>query len=136
MDQSSGTGGTRNNDQGNEDTSAAREHVHAAEENRDALEAQNRRTEATTPESVNTPIGEGRGTAGSGSAGGGNSGGGQGGMNATGGASATGSDRGNDDPSQARENVRSAEENRDALAAQNRRVEASAPDDIDTGPNR
>ena len=131
MDQSSGTGGTRNNDQRNEDTSAAREHVQAAEENRDALEAQNRRTEATTPESVNTPIGEGRGNAG-----GGTSGGGQGGMNATGGTNVTGSGRGNDDPSQARENVRSAEENRDALAAQNRRVEASAPDDVDTGPNR
>jgi hypothetical protein len=132
MDQSSGTGGTRNNDQGNEDTSAAREHVHAAEENRDALEAQNRRTEATTPESVNTPIGgAGGGNAGGGNAGGGTTtSGGQGGMNATGGT------RGNDDPSQARENVRSAEENRDALAEQNRRVEASAPDDIDTGPNR
>jgi hypothetical protein len=118
MDQSSGTGGTRNN-QGNEDTSQAREHVHAAEENRDALEAQSRRTEATAPDSVNTPIGGGSQNA---------SGGGQGGMNAA------GASRGNDDPSQARENLRNAEENRDALAEQNRRVEASAPDDIDTGP--
>lgn len=122
MDQNSGTGGGMRNGQGNEDTSAAREHVQAAEENRDALEAQNRRTEATTPESVNTPIG-GVGNASTTS-------GGQGGMSATGGP------RGNDDPSQARENVRSAEENRDALAAQHRRVEASAPDDVDTGPNR
>ncbi|HEU4562063.1 MAG TPA: hypothetical protein VFS20_29820 [Longimicrobium sp.] len=109
MDQNSGTRGMRN-DQGNEDTTEAREHVHAAEENRDALEAQNRRTEATAPDSVDTPIGSG-----------------------TNGMSATGTTRASDDPSQARENLRHAEENRDALAEQSRRVEASAPDDIDTG---
>ncbi len=119
MDQNSGTGGTRNN-QGSEDTSQAREHVHAAEENRDALEAQNRRTEATTPDSVDTPIG-----------GGGNgmnaAGGGQGGM------SAAGTTRASEDASQAREHVRNAEENRDALAEGTRRIQASAPDDVDSG---
>lgn len=35
------------NDQGNEDTTRAAEHTHNAQENRDALAAQNRRTEAT-----------------------------------------------------------------------------------------
>ena len=40
----------RTDRQASEDTSRAEEHVRNAEENRDALEAQNRRVEATAPE--------------------------------------------------------------------------------------
>ncbi len=40
-----------------EDTTANREHVHNAEENRDALAAQAERTRATAPAETATPIG-------------------------------------------------------------------------------
>jgi hypothetical protein len=43
-------------DQGSEDNTEATRHVRNAEENRDALEAQNRRTEATAPPEVREPI--------------------------------------------------------------------------------
>jgi hypothetical protein len=100
--------------QGSDDPSRAQEHVRAAEENRDALAAQNQRTASSTPGSVDMPRVDG--------------GGGQGGMSATGAGS-----QGSDDPSRAREHVRAAEENRDALADENRRVENSTPPDIGTG---
>jgi|GEM_PF-1911138 len=99
--------------QGSDDPSAAREHVRAAEENRDALAAQNQRTGSTTAGGVDMPWVEG---------------GRQGGMGATG---TTG--QASDDPSTAREHVRAAEENRDALADENRRVENSTPPDVSTG---
>jgi len=133
MDQDSGSGGGAS-----EDTSRAREHVHNAEENRDALAAQSRRTEATAT-GGDTPIGSqasgagpasGSRSAAGGSGASGESAGGTGGsglMNATGGNGGA-----SDDASQARENVRAAEENRDALADENRRVQGSVPPDVNT----
>ena len=41
---------------GSEDTSRAEEHVRNAEENRDALEAQKHRTDATTSDETDRPI--------------------------------------------------------------------------------
>lgn len=89
-----------------EDTTANREHVQNAEENRDALAAQAERTRATTPAETDTPIG---------------------GANRSG-SGGTGMD--NTDA------VRAAAENRDALAEENRRVAATTPDDVPlTGPD-
>ncbi|HEX6749418.1 MAG TPA: hypothetical protein VF092_19135 [Longimicrobium sp.] len=45
--------------------------------------------------------------------------------------SGNGDQRASEDPSQAREHVRNAEENRDALAAQSERTEATAPSSTD-----
>ncbi|HSU13210.1 hypothetical protein [Longimicrobium sp.] len=109
MDQFSGG----SNGQGSEDPSQAREHVRSAEENRDALEAQARRTEATAPDSVDQPI---RGLDPSQGQGGEMSGSG------TGGAS--------EDTSAAQSHVENAERNRDALEAQSRRVESTTPDEV------
>ncbi|HET7230632.1 MAG TPA: hypothetical protein VFJ16_11555, partial [Longimicrobium sp.] len=53
--------------------------------------------------------------------------GGPGSMNAGTGQTAS------DDPTQAREHIRAAEENRDALAEESRRIQGSAPDDVSTG---
>ncbi|HEX8691049.1 MAG TPA: hypothetical protein VF746_01305 [Longimicrobium sp.] len=110
MEQNLGGSGSRagGDGLGSEDASEAREHVRNAEENRDALEAQNRRTEATTPSHLQSdgPVG------------------GTGGMSAGG----AGQDQGSEDASRAREHVHEAEENRDALEAQNRRVEETAPE--------
>lgn len=125
MDQQSGTGmGNAGRGSGSEDASEARDHVRAAEENRDALAAQNRRTEATAPGGVETPIGNASGLNASGTSG--TSG-------ASGPLNTSGSSRASGDASEARENVRAAEENRDALADESRRVQASAPPDVDTG---
>jgi hypothetical protein len=101
----------RNDDiRSTEDTTANREHVHNAEENRDALAAQAERTRATTPAETDTPIGAAA-ASGTGSPGGGT------GMDNT-------------------EAVRAAAENRDALAEENRRVAATTPDDVPmTGPD-
>ena len=104
MEQLSGNGDQR----ASEDASEAREHVRNAEENRDALEAQSQRTEATAPASVDQPI---RGID-------------QGGM------SASGTTRGSEDASQAASHVEEAERNRDALEAQSRRVEETTPDEV------
>ena len=103
----------RNDDaRGTEDTTANREHVQNAEENRDALAAQAERTRATTPAETDTPIG-GANRSGSG----GTSGSGTAGMDNT-------------------DAVRAAAENRDALAEENRRVAATTPDDVPmTGPD-
>jgi hypothetical protein len=112
MEQNLGGNGSRaggGDGLGSEDASEAREHVRNAEENRDALEAQGRRTEATTPSHLQSDS---------------PAGGGQGGMSAAG----AGQDQGSEDASEAREHVREAEENRDALEAQNRRVEETAPE--------
>jgi hypothetical protein len=103
-----------------EDTTANREHVHNAEENRDALAAQAERTRATTPAETDMPIGaagtSGAGATGSGTSGAGNTGGG------------TGTDN--------TEALRAVAENRDALAEENRRVAATTPDDVPmTGPD-
>jgi hypothetical protein len=137
MDQDSGNRGGAS-----EDTSRAREHVHNAEENRDALAAQSRRTEATAS-GTDTPIGQmdasGSGTtggvSGSNNAGSGSSGtaSGAGAMNASGGVGAGGTTgHVSDDAGEARENVRAASENRDALAEEHRRVESTLPPDVDS----
>ncbi|MBV9108964.1 MAG: hypothetical protein JO306_06135 [Gemmatimonadetes bacterium] len=96
-----------NDQHASEDPSEAREHVRAAEENRDALEAQARRTDATTPDTVDQPVR---------------------GMDASRGTSSSG--QGSEDASSARAHVSEAERNRDALEAQNRRVENTTPDEI------
>lgn len=91
---------------GSEDNSENIENTHEAAENRDALAAQARRTEATAPFTVN----------------------------ATGPAIPTNVD-GSGDNSENLEHVREAEENRDALAEQARRTEATTPPEINTtGP--
>lgn len=102
----------RNDDaRSTEDTTANREHVHNAEENRDALAAQAERTRATTPPETDMPIGAAN------QSGSGNTG-----------SSGTGMD--NTDA------VRAAADNRDALAEENRRVAATTPDDVPmTGPD-
>jgi hypothetical protein len=108
MEQNLGGNGSRagvGNQPGSEDASEAREHARNAEENRDALEAQSRRVEATEPPELRDQPREG-----------------------TGGMSAGGAGQGSEDASRAREHARDAEENRDALEAQNRRVEETAPD--------
>jgi hypothetical protein len=113
MDQN--LGNNRSADQGSEDASQAREHVSNAAENRDALAAQNRRVEATAPSEVQSPVDGGtRGGSGMSAAGTGNGGSGN---------------QGSEDNSAAREHVQNAAENRDALEAQNRRVEATAPEE-------
>jgi hypothetical protein len=116
---------------GSEDTSRAEEHVRNAEENRDALEAQSRRTEATTSGETDRPVEGSRAAQ-------------QGGMDAAGtstgggsrtvtseGMSAGGTGRTSEDTSEAEANVHEAERNRDALEAQHRRVERTAPDDVE-----
>ena len=94
------------NDQGNEDTRAAEAHTHNAQENRDALAAQNRRTEATAGDSANHPIQQSNQNSGAPD---------------TSVMSATG--RTSEDSSQAAANSSNAHENREALAEQNRRTQ-------------
>jgi hypothetical protein len=111
---------------GSEDSSRAEEHVRNAEENRDALEAQNRRTEATTSGETDRPI-EGSRPAHSG----GLDAGGTGGGTDTGRRmDAAGTGRTSEDTSAAEANVHEAERNRDALEAQHTRVERTTPDDV------
>lgn len=123
--------------QGNEDTRAAEAHTQNAHENLEALRDQNRRTEATAGDSANHPVGQQN----SGGVGGSNAtGSGQGtgnGMNATGGGTTSTGARtaGNtgtasEDNSQAAANVSNAQDNRDALAEQNRRTEETTPDAV------
>lgn len=90
---------------GSEDNSEAVEHVHNAQENRDALQDQARRVQASAPD-TDQPV-EGFQVEG----------------------------MGGEDNAQANENLRHVQENTDALRDQARRVQASAPDDINrTGP--
>ena len=123
------------NNQGNESTRAAEAHSQNAQENMEALRAQNRRTEATTGEAVDHPIGQQNSGAGGSNAAGGGVGSGNG-MNATAGTTSTGArTAGNtgtvsEDTSQAAANVSDAHENRDALAEQNRRTEETTPDAV------
>ena len=102
---------------GSEDTSRAEEHVRNAEENRDALEAQARRTEATTSGETGRPV-EGIRPGASGTS-------------ARGGMSAEGAGRTSEDTSEAEANVREAERNREALEAQHSRVERTTPPDVE-----
>jgi hypothetical protein len=102
--------------QGGEDNRDAVEHTQNAHENLEALRDQNRRTEATAGDSANHPIeqtndhGPGAGLGG--------------GLNTT---VATG--RSSEDNSQASANTQHAHENRDALADQARRTDATTPDE-------
>ena len=110
MDQLSGNGAPRGVDGfGTEDSSQAQRHAENAEQNRDALEAQSRRTDATAPSGVDQPI----------------QGSEESGMSA--------STRASEDASRAAANVDDAERNRDALEAQNRRVEDTTPPDVRNG---
>ncbi|HEX8903517.1 MAG TPA: hypothetical protein VF771_01605 [Longimicrobiaceae bacterium] len=102
MDQFSGNGDRRASD----DASEAREHVRNVEENREALEAQKRRTDATAPPEVDQPV---RGID-------------TGGMSASGAVS--------DDASEAARRAEEAELNRRALEEQNRRVQETTPEEI------
>ena len=83
--------------EGSEDTTRAVEHVQNVERNRDALEAQARRTDATTPAGVGEEAA--RGT--------------------------PGTQHASEDPTRAAEHAHAAAENRDALAEQARRTEAT-----------
>ena len=103
---------------GNEDTRAAEAHAQNAHDNREALRDQNRRTEATAGDSASRPVGQQ------------NSGGLGTGMNATGARTAGNTGTGSEDNSQAAANVSSAQDNRDALAEQNRRTEETTPDSV------
>ena len=106
--------------QGNEDTREAEVHSQHAQENRDALAEQNRRTEATAGDSANHPIGQ-RNTGGTGT----------GGLNATGsGNTGTGTPRASEDNTQAAANTSNAHDNMEALRDQNRRTEETTPDAV------
>lgn len=123
--------------QGNEDTREAEVHTQHAQENRDALAEQNRRTEATAGDSANHPIGQqnagGTNTGGLNATGSGNAGSGTSGLNATGGGTAgTGATTGraSEDNSQAAANTSNAHDNMEALRDQNRRTEETTPDAV------
>lgn len=116
-----------------EDSSRAEAHVRNAEENRDALEAQSRRTESTTSGETDRPI-EGSRAAHSGGgfeAAGTDRGTGVSDPTLSGGMRAEGAGRTSEDTSEAESNVREAERNRDALEAQHARVERTTPPDVD-----
>lgn len=118
--------------QGNEDTREAEVHTQHAQENRDALAEQNRRTEATAGDSANHPIGQqnagGSNTGGMNATGrGGNTG--TSGLNATG-SGATGTGRASEDNTQAAANTSNAHDNMEALRDQNRRTEETTPDAV------
>lgn len=90
---------------GSEDNREAAEHVRNAQENRDALQDQARRVDATAP-NTDQPV-EGFRVDG----------------------------MGGEDNSQAVDNLRRVQENTEALRDQSERVQASAPDDVNrTGP--
>jgi len=121
----------RNAGTGSEDTSRAEEHARNAEENRDALEAQSQRTEATAAAGTDQPVERTTPQPGTSTAP-------QmewsepgarrpidGGMHAVGGSGAL------EDTSGAQANVREAERNRDALEAQSDRVERTTSSETD-----
>lgn len=91
---------------GSEDTTEARQHMRNVQENREALEEQARRVDASAPDSTDHPV-EGVRVPG----------------------------MGGEDNSRAVENQRNVQENLHALQDQSRRVDATTPDDINrTGP--
>jgi hypothetical protein len=104
--------------QGNEDNSEAVAHVNQAQENRDALAEQNRRTEATAGDSANHPIQQTNANG----PGAGMDGGLHNTVNPGTGAGLDAARHGSEDNSQAVANTSNAHENRDALAEQNRRT--------------
>ena len=119
--------------QGNEDTREAEVHSQHAQENRDALAEQNRRTEATAGDSANHPIGQQNAGSGgtTGTSGMNATGSGTGGLNATGsGNTGTGTPRASEDNTQAAANTSNAHDNMEALRDQNRRTEETTPDAV------
>ena len=97
---------SQNDNYGSDDPRQAQEHVRNVQENRDALEDQARRVDASAPESTDRPVE---------------------GLHVDG--------MGGEDTRQAAENQRNVRENLEALQEQARRVEATTPDDINrTGP--
>jgi hypothetical protein len=97
---------SQNDNIGSEDPRQAQEHVRNVQENRDALEDQARRVDATSPASTDRPVE---------------------GLHVDG--------MGGEDTRQAEENQRDVRENLEALQDQSRRVDATTPDDINrTGP--
>ena len=97
---------SQNDNQGSEDPREAREHVRNVQENREALEEQARRVEASAPDSTDRPVE---------------------GLHVDG--------MGGEDTRFAAENQRNVRENLEALQDQSRRVDATTPDDIErTGP--
>lgn len=113
----------QDNQTGSEDNSQNVRAAQHAAENRDALAEEARRVQATAPDSVSRPV-DAAGRTGTG-----------GNRGSTGDASGgNGTMHASEDASEAREHVREAAENRDALAEEARRVQDSAPDDIDRGP--
>jgi hypothetical protein len=91
-----------NDRRGSEDNSEALEHMRNVQENTEALRDENRRVEASAPESTDRPV-EGVRVPG----------------------------MGGEDNRMAAENQRRVQENTEALREQARRVDASAPDDVD-----
>jgi hypothetical protein len=110
--------------QGNEDNSAAVEHVENAHENRDALAEQARRTEATAGASADRPVGQ-QNTGGQNSGGSGTSG-----TTSTGARTASNTHVASEDNSQAVANTSNAHDNLEALRDQNRRTEETTPDAV------
>jgi len=96
---------------GSEDTSRAEEHVRNAEENRDALEAQSRRTDSTAAGETDRPIEGSRAARQGGMDASGTDVGGSG-TPTSGGMRAGGPGRTSEDTSEAESNVREAERNR------------------------
>ena len=93
---------SQNDNHGSEDPRPAQEHARNAHENREALEEQARRVEASAPESTDRPV-EGHHVDG----------------------------MGGEDTRFAAENQRRVRENLEALQDQARRVDATTPDDVD-----
>jgi hypothetical protein len=119
----------QDNRTGSEDNSQNVRATQNAADNRDALAEEARRVAATAPDSVNHPVDD-TGRASTGANQGGTTGGASGGASGNSG----GTMHASEDASEAREHVREAAENRDALAEEARRVQDSAPADIDRGP--
>jgi hypothetical protein len=116
-----------NTGQGNEDTRAAEAHTQNAHENLEALRDQNRRTEATAGDSANHPVGQQEIISNNGAGVTSNA---SGGTASTGARTAASTGTVSEDTSQAAANVSNAQDNRDALAEQNRRTEETTPDAV------
>ncbi|HEX8211022.1 MAG TPA: hypothetical protein VF584_12690 [Longimicrobium sp.] len=114
--------------QGNEDTRAAEAHTQNAHDNLEALRDQNRRTEATAGDSANHPVGQQEIISNNGANITSNATGG--GTTSTGAHTSGNTGTASEDNSQAAANVANAQDNRDALAEQNRRTEETTPDAV------
>jgi hypothetical protein len=124
-------------DAASDDSSRAAEHARNAAENRDALEAQLERTEATTSDEAGRPVGGMHSEPDTLRAAGSDRAASAAGMDAdptlSGGMRAEAARGSSEDTSEAEANVREAQRNRDALEAQSRRVEGTPPPDARAG---